>query len=172
MYTRYKEITEDNWKDIALLQETMGQEILNVYFLQSKGNYDSDNLLLEINMETLSESDYKYDKDTIVSALKEAYSNFPTCVFDNAVSLQKQSNTIAENAHRGAGTTLIGNTLVYQGDHSSAIDGPIIVANRIVEGEEKFAIFLHPKYEDYGFCFTDERTEADKESMEPYIETI
>ena len=51
-----------------------------------------------------------------------------------------------------------------------AIDGPVIVSSSMINGKEKYAIFLHPNYKDYGFCFTDNRSDKHKEMTERFIE--
>lgn len=69
--------------------------------------------------------------------------------------VQKLKNTIATNTSRGKGNTTVdysypmfgvrGKLLFYQG--TNIIDRPIMVA----EYNDKYAIFTHPDFNDYGF---------------------
>jgi hypothetical protein len=63
------------------------------------------------------------------------------------IEIQMHSNNVARLTHRGFANKQHGNTHLYVG--TSAMDAPIIVA----QFEDKFGIFKHPKFDNYGFNF-------------------
>jgi len=63
------------------------------------------------------------------------------------IEIQMHSNNVARQTRRGFANKQHGNTHLYVG--TSAMDAPIIVA----QFEDKFGIFKHPKFDNYGFNF-------------------
>ena len=85
--------------------------------------------------------------------VEELISQFPSLEIENAVALERAKLQVAKATGRGVATTNYNDTWFYKGANST--DAPIIVCGL----EDKYYIFKHPNFNQYGFNVVKENAE-------------
>ena len=133
----------ENWRDLVGYEEIQSP-VGKVHYLN--GAYINDELTFnvlktEVNC-TLTEAELCDELDRILTS-------FSTTCDNDTIAVQRASNNSVRTHHRGIPKTRYKNAQYYKG--STSYDSPVVVAGF----EGKFGIYVHPKFDDYGFMIED-----------------
>lgn len=130
----------ENWRNLVGVQDsnTSTEKIFYVYTDVDNG---STAIVKEHVEYTLTEE--------VCDKLDEVLTSFSNrCENDNIAIARAQTGSLRKQG-RGIPNTTYKNAMYYRG--ASHTDSPVIVA----EADGKFGIFIHPKFDDYGFMIED-----------------
>ena len=137
----------ENWKSLVGYQPLTMRDG-KVDYILAQINKDGD---LTFAVESASVPCDKTEAE-VIETLDRIFSMFTTKVKNDEIKILRAKNEVARKSRRGMANTQWKNAIYYRQaprDHwpASKMDAPVIVA----EYEGKYGVFVHPKFDDYGF---------------------
>lgn len=133
----------ENWRNLVVVESASGANC-KVKHMHVSYKPDSKDSGLEFKV-TDTPVVCDMSEEQLVEQLDKILTSFSTTCENDRIEIEKAKANSVRKQHRAFPNTSYKNAMYYKGPTS--VDSPIIVA----EFEDKFGIFKHPNFDDYGF---------------------
>ena len=137
----------ENWRDLVGYEEITAP-IGKVFYLSTTYSDTDTSSTVGISIER-GNVECTLTEDALCDELDRILTSFSTTCENTSVAIERAKLDSVRKMKRGIPNTKYENAQYYKG--TTSYDSPVVVAGF----EGKFGIYVHPKFDDYGFMIED-----------------
>ena len=134
----------ENWKELVGYQG-LENSVGNVYYMAVSIGENGLDLKFQI---TKTEVECTLSEEELCEQLDKVLTSFSDNCENDKFAITRAQSASVKKQRRAMPNTTYKNAMYYKG--TAEYDTPVIVAGF----ENKFALYMHPKFDDYGFMIT------------------